>query len=200
MATEAIFHLAFWVLFAGLFVMRIFFALTVSHAGERVIPEREAVEREGWFMFADQLVMYVLLLIGLGLHAINPDWLGMLSVPLPGWLRWAPFALGLATLGFWSWTQVVLGKKWSPQLQPREEHQLITIGPYRRIRHPLYIAMLGYGTSLALVTANPVFILLTVTMIASLLARAPKEEKMMIEKFGEEYRLYRRSTGRFFPT
>ena len=46
----------------------------------------------------------------------------VLSAPFPGWLRWVGFALGLASLGFWVWTQLALGKKWSPQLQLREEH------------------------------------------------------------------------------
>jgi protein-S-isoprenylcysteine O-methyltransferase Ste14 len=108
-------------------------------------------------------------------------------------------ALGLASLGFWTWTQVALGKQWSPQLQLRKEHQLITTGPYRRIRHPLYTAMLGYAAGLALLTANWVFVGLLVVMIAWLPARVSREEQMMIEKFGDEYKAYMRSTGRFFP-
>jgi protein-S-isoprenylcysteine O-methyltransferase Ste14 len=199
MAAESIFHVAFWVLFGGVLVMRIYFALQVRRAGERVMPDREAVEREGRGMFAARVVMFLLLLGWLAFYAINPTWLGVLSVPFPGWLRWAGFALGLASLGFWSWTQVALGKEWSPQLQLREEHHLVTTGPYSRVRHPLYTAMLGYGTSLALVTANWVFVVLAVAMIAGLFARVPREEQMMIEQFGEEYKAYMQRTGRFFP-
>jgi len=199
MAAESIFHVAFLVLFGGVLVMRIYFALQVRRAGERVMPDREAVEREGRGMFAARVVMFLLLLGWLAFYAINPTWLGVLSVPFPGWLRWAGFALGLASLGFWSWTQVALGKEWSPQLQLREEHHLVTTGPYSRVRHPLYTAMLGYGTSLALVTANWVFVVLAVAMIAGLFARVPREEQMMIEQFGEEYKAYMQRTGRFFP-
>jgi protein-S-isoprenylcysteine O-methyltransferase Ste14 len=199
MATESTFRVAFWVLFAGVFIMRVYFALRVRQAGERVMPDREAVQREGWVMFAVRVVMFFLLLGWLALYAINPTWLGVLSVPFPDWLRWVGFALGLASLGFWSWTQVALGKEWSPQLQLREEHHLVTTGPYSRIRHPLYTAMLGYGISLALVTANWVFTALAVLVIAGLFARIPKEEQMMIEEFGEEYKAYMQRTGRFFP-
>ena len=199
MAAESIFHVAFWVLFGVVLVMRIYFALQVRRAGERVMPDREAVEHEGRGMFAARVVMFLLLLGWLAFYAINPTWLGVLSVPFPGWLRWAGFALGLASLGFWSWTQVALGKEWSPQLQLREEHHLVTTGPYSRVRHPLYTAMLGYGTSLALVTANWVFVVLAVAMIAGLFARVPREEQMMIEQFGEEYKAYMQRTGRFFP-
>lgn len=199
MTTESTFRIAFWVLFAGVFIMRVYFALRVRQAGERVMPDREAVKREGWGMFAVRVVMFFLLLGWLALYAIHPTWLGVLSVPFPDWLRWAGFALGLASLGFWSWTQVALGKEWSPQLQLREEHHLVTTGPYSRIRHPLYTAMLGYSASLALVTANWIFIAFAVVMIAGLFARVPKEEQMMIGKFGEEYKAYMQRTGRFFP-
>jgi protein-S-isoprenylcysteine O-methyltransferase Ste14 len=59
--------------------------------------------------------------------------------------------------------------------------------------------MIGYGISLALVTANWVFMVLAVAVIAGLFARVPKEEQMMIKEFGEEYRAYMQKTGRFFP-
>ena len=199
MTSESAYHIAFWVLFGGVFVMRMSFALRVRRAGERVMPDREAVAREGRGMFAVRVVMFFLLLGWLALYAVNPTWLGVLSVPFPDWLRWAGFALGLASLGFWSWTQVALGKEWSPQLQLREEHHLVTTGPYARIRHPLYTAMMGYGIGLALVTANWVFIILAVAVIAGLFARVPKEEQMMIKEFGEDYRAYMQRTGRFLP-
>jgi len=59
--------------------------------------------------------------------------------------------------------------------------------------------MIGYATGLALVTANWVFIVLAVVMIAGLLARLPRAEQMMIERFGKEYTTYMQRTGRFFP-
>ena len=199
MTTESAFRIAFWVLFGGVFVMQVYFSLQVRRARERVMPDREAIKREGRGMFAIRVLMFFFLLAWLALYAINPAWMEVLSVSFPGWLRWMGFALGLASLGFWAWTQVALGKEWSPQLQLREEHHLVAIGPYARIRHPLYTAMIGYGTSLALVTANWVVVVLAVAVIAGLFARVPKEEQMMIEEFGEEYKAYMQRKGRFFP-
>lgn len=60
---------------------------------------------------------------------MNLPWMRVLSVAFPGWLRWLGFVLGLASLGFWGRTQLELGKEWSSQLQLREEHRLVTIGP-----------------------------------------------------------------------
>jgi len=199
MANETIFRLAFWVLIAGVIVMRITFAIRVRWAGERVMPDRQAVEREGRGMFAVRVLMFCLLLAWLVLYAIYPPWMETLSAPLPDWLRWAGFILGLASLGLWTWTQVVLGKEWSPQLQLRQEHHLVTTGPYARVRHPLYTAMFGYGAGMALVTANLVFIILAAMMVAGAVARIPREEQMMIEGFGDEYTAYMQRTGRFFP-
>ncbi len=199
MAAETVFRVAFWILLAGVLAMRIASALTVRRAGERIMPDREAVQREGGGLFAVRVVTGILLGVWLVIYAVNPAWTGALSIPFPLWLRWAGFALGVASLGLWIWTQVALGKQWSPQLQLRREHQLVTTGPYSRVRHPLYSAMLGYGMGLALVTANWVFVGLVVVMIVWLPSRVSREEQMMIGKFGDEYQAYMRRTGRFFP-
>jgi protein-S-isoprenylcysteine O-methyltransferase Ste14 len=199
MTSESTFRIAFWVLLVGVLLMRVFFTVQVRRAGERLMPDRTAIEREGRVMFAFRVAMGLLLGCWLVLYAIYPAWMDVLLVPIPVWLRWAGFALGIVSLGFWSWTQVALGKEWSPQLQLREEHHLVTAGPYRRVRHPLYTAMFGYSASLALVTANWIFVAFAVLAIAATVARVPKEEQMMIGEFGEEYRAYMQKTGRFFP-
>lgn len=199
MTTESIFRVAFWVLIAGVLVMRIYFTLQVRRAGERLMPDRQAVEREGRVLFAIRVTLGLVLFGWLVVYTISPAWIKVLSVPFPHWLRWTGFPLGLASLGVWWWTQVALGKEWSPQLQLRDKHHLVTTGPYSHIRHPLYSAMFGYGIGLALVTANWVFIVFALVMIANMVARVPKEEQMMIEKFGEEYKTYMQRTGRFFP-
>ena len=199
MTAESLFRIAFWVLLAGVLLMRVYFAVRVRYAGERLMPDRQAVEREGGGMFAARAALFLALITWLVLYGIAPPWMKALSLPLPAWLRWAGFALGLASLGFWTWTQVALGELWSAQLQLRQEHHLVTGGPYSRIRHPLYTGMFGYGAGLALVTANWVFIFLAVAVIAGSLARVPREEQMLIGEFGEEYKAYMQRTGRFFP-
>jgi protein-S-isoprenylcysteine O-methyltransferase Ste14 len=199
MTSEWTFRIAFWILLAGVLLMRVYFVVQLRRARERLMPDREAVEREGRVMFAFRVAMGLLLGSWLALYAIYPTWMVVLLLPFPGWLRWAGFALGIVSIGVWSWTQVALGKEWSPQLQLRKEHRLVTTGPYRRVRHPLYMAMFGYSASLGLVTASWFFVAFAVLAIAATLARVPKEEQMMIGEFGEEYRAYMQRTGRFFP-
>jgi protein-S-isoprenylcysteine O-methyltransferase Ste14 len=199
MTAQSTFRIAFWILLAGVLFLRIYFTLRVRRAGERFMPDCEAVKSEGRGMFAARVILFLLLIAWLILYTLNPAWVGALAVPLPDWLRLMGFALELASLGFLAWAQVALGKEWSPQLQLREKHLLVTNGPYARMRHPLYTAMIGYSTGIALVTSNWAFIGLAVVAIAGLTFRVPREEQMMLNEFGEEYRAYMRRTGRFFP-
>ena len=67
------------------------------------------------------------------------------------------------------------------------------------MRHPLYTSMFGWGAALSLLTANWIFVAVSVLSIVGLIVRIPKEEQMMIETFGEEYKAYMQRSGRFFP-
>jgi len=122
-----------------------------------------------------------------------------LNYPLPLWLRWFGCAAGLAGLGLLTWTHAALGILWSPQLQLRPNHRLVAVGPYSRIRHPMYTAIVIWTMSLGLVVANWVPVILAIVASVFLAARVPREEKMMLERFGDEYRQYIKKTGRFLP-
>jgi protein-S-isoprenylcysteine O-methyltransferase Ste14 len=132
-------------------------------------------------------------------YAINPPWFGILSVPFPNWLRWTGVVLGIISFGFYGWSQATLGKEWSFHLQTRQEHHLVVTGPYARIRHPIYLALIAFLTGIALVTANWFFVALLAISIVVLVRRIPIEEEMMIQEFGAEYRAYVRRTGRLLP-
>jgi protein-S-isoprenylcysteine O-methyltransferase Ste14 len=139
MSTEKSFQIAFWVLLGLMLLMRVWFAFRVWPAGERLLPDRAAIHREGWQGFAVRCVLFLLLValvLSLCFHRANLRWF---VLPLLGWLRWAGFALGLASLGLRTWTHAALGRFWSAQLQLRAAHRLITSGPYARIRHPMYL-------------------------------------------------------------
>jgi protein-S-isoprenylcysteine O-methyltransferase Ste14 len=199
MNSEGTLRLAFWALFGVTLLMRIWFAIHVRRAGERLMPDKAAIRREGWRIFDIRLLVFLVLIALIVLLVCNPNWRSKLSFPLPFWLRWAGVALGLASLGLWTWTHVALGTLWSAQLQLRTHHWVVTFGPYLRIRHPMYTAVLAWATSLGLVLANWVPIVFAVWVAVILVARVPREEQMMLERFGDEYREYMKRTGRFLP-
>jgi protein-S-isoprenylcysteine O-methyltransferase Ste14 len=200
MATESTFRTAFFVLFIMLFAMRVYFMIKVRRSGGRILPDEKAVEREGgrgYYIF--RLIIFFALIAFLIMYFAGAGWIDWFSFQLPGWLRWVGFAIGIVTVLFWTWVQVTLDTQWSPQLQLTKGHRLITNGPYARIRHPLYAGMCGWFVSLSLLTANWIFVGACVLTFAGLMYRVPKEEQMLIEAFGDEYRDYMKRTGRFLP-
>jgi protein-S-isoprenylcysteine O-methyltransferase Ste14 len=146
-----------------------------------------------------RLMLFFYMLVAVVLYAINPAWLSASVLPLPAWLRWLGAGLGLAGLILLVWVQHTLGSRWSTNLQLGEEHTLITVGPYRWARHPMYTALFSFFAGLALLSASWLVVPLAAVGILVLYARIGKEETMMTERFGDEYRDYMQRTGRFLP-
>jgi len=63
----------------------------------------------------------------------------------------------------------------------------------------MYTAILAWATSLGFVIANWIPIIFAVWAAVILVARVPREEQMMLDQFGDEYREYMKRTGRFLP-
>jgi protein-S-isoprenylcysteine O-methyltransferase Ste14 len=200
MTTESIFRIAFLILFVMLLAMRVYFMVRVRRAGGRLTPDKQAVAREGGRgVLVIRVIAFFALVAFLVMYFFGAKWIDAFLFPLPAWLRWTGFGVGILTVVFWTWTQVTLDTQWSAQLQLTKDHHLITTGPYARIRHPLYAGVFGWCVSLSLLTANWIFVAVCALSIFGLLWRVPKEEQMMIEAFGEEYKAYMQCTGRFFP-
>ncbi len=132
-------------------------------------------------------------------YLINPAWLPVGRMDLPEWARWLGIAMGVASdyLTYWIFTS--LGTNVTPTVVTRQAHALVTTGPYRWVRHPLYsmgaMAFLGF----ALVAENWCIALLGALTFFVLAVRTGREEANLIERFGDEYRAYMRRTGRFLP-
>jgi len=93
-----------------------------------------------------------------------------------------------------------LGLNFSPKLQLRKEHSLVTNGVFKKIRHPMYTAHFLWSIAQVLLLQNWVagwsFL---VTILPLYLARVKEEEKMMLDEFGDQYRSYMGKTGRLLP-
>jgi protein-S-isoprenylcysteine O-methyltransferase Ste14 len=119
-------------------------------------------------------------------------------------LRPVPLAAGAVCLaaGLWLFARshADLGTNWSITLEVRENHQLVTNGIYRTLRHPMYSALLLYSIGQALVVPNwivgPSY---GVAMALLFALRLGPEERMMVEEFGKDYEAYRGRTKRLVP-
>jgi protein-S-isoprenylcysteine O-methyltransferase Ste14 len=115
-------------------------------------------------------------------------------------LAWLGIAVALAALLMFRLTHKALGRNWSVSLQVRENHRLIQDGVYARVRHPMYTAFWLWALAQALLLPNWVAGFAGLVGFGTLyLFRIGREERMMLDAFGEEYRNYAGRTARLIP-
>ncbi len=116
--------------------------------------------------------------------------------PLYGWLALLITAAGMA---FTLWARLILGRNWSGTVTVKENHELIRVGPYRVVRHPIYTGLtlaflgtaIGFGELRGLL-AIPI-------IVAGWKYKANVEERFMTTQFGERYERYRREVKGLIP-
>ncbi len=93
-----------------------------------------------------------------------------------------------------------LGKNWSPSVSGvRKDTALVTTGVYGFVRHPIYLGIFVSLSALALMVANLIVLLPTIALLVVLYASINEEETILIDRFGDEYREYKKRTPRFIP-
>lgn len=131
---------------------------------------------------------------------IYPGWLFRTNLSFPIWLRWVGVLIALMGFVLLQWAQNTLGKSWSDTPRMMKAQELIADGPYRIIRHPIYTAFILILGSTLLVSANWLIGLSWIGMtVLETISRIRFEENLMLEYFGEQYRVYMNKTGRLFP-
>lgn len=126
-------------------------------------------------------------------------WFGAFGLPLPAWLRAAGIPAALAGIALVHWSHRALGRHFSVELETGREHELITLGPYARVRHPMYAAFILFFLSSALVSAHALIALFSAGLSLWMWLRIPVEERMLRERFGAAYEDYMQRTGRLWP-
>jgi protein-S-isoprenylcysteine O-methyltransferase Ste14 len=120
---------------------------------------------------------------------------GVHSDPVRAGIGLVLFALGL---GLAVWARLHLGRNWGTPMTQKDEPELVTSGPYSRVRHPIYSGILiaGIGTAVAL---N--WLWLAAVLLAGIyfVYSATVEERFLTEQFPDAYPAYRRSTRMLLP-
>jgi protein-S-isoprenylcysteine O-methyltransferase Ste14 len=172
------------------------------------IPHRLRAERVGgnvsrrndprWFWRGMALAGPLVTVMCLG-FLIHPCWVDFAAVGLPGWLRLGGLPVGVAGVSLFAWMFRHLGLNVTSTSMPRAQATLVTSGPYRWVRHPMYTAAIILLIATVLFTANWVVALGGGGVMGLLVLRSRVEEQRLVEKFGDAYRNYQRTTGRFWP-
>jgi protein-S-isoprenylcysteine O-methyltransferase Ste14 len=152
---------------------------------------------------AQELILLGISLSGLGIIPIVyvltgfPAFANRAFVPAVAWLGVLP---ALGSLWLFYRTHKELGRNWSVSLEVRDKHELITRGVYRYVRHPMYSAFFLWAVAQALLLPNWIAGLSGIVGFGTLyLFRVGREEQLMLNAFGEEYRTYMRRTARILP-
>lgn len=192
--SQSFFHLVFAISFTVFTLIRMY-----SH--------RQARKHAGKFEYkegkSNQIVRALIgfpFILGLFAYMFYPPLLNWAAFSLPAWAQWTGVGLSVVSLALLVWIQRSLGHNFNTTLHIREEHTLVTHGPYNWVRHPMYTTLVLFEVSLLLLTANW-FIggVLLIAQIIVILARVNNEERVLLEKFGEQYRQYMQRAGRFLP-
>ena len=128
------------------------------------------------------------------------SWLDFANYSLPLWAGWVGVILIiLALIIFWR-AHADLKTNWSPSLEIREKHELITRGIYGYIRHPMYASQWLWVIAQPLLLQNWIAGWLDLfVFILFYVLRVRAEEKLMIDTFGDQYRDYMKKVGGVFP-
>ena len=137
------------------------------------------------------IALAVLVLLRIGVfrhHGLNSNhWLGGFGLVL--------FGLGLSLA---VWARVHIGRNWGTPMSHKDEPELVTSGPYRFVRHPIYAGILlaGVGTAIAV---SWEWLIGVVLAGAYFVYAATVEERYLTEQFPEAYPAYRQSTKMLVP-
>jgi protein-S-isoprenylcysteine O-methyltransferase Ste14 len=132
-------------------------------------------------------------------YLLNPRWMAWSKIGSPEWTRWLGVAIGFFCVAGIYWLFSNIGRNITPTSATRDDHNLVTSGPYRWVRHPLYTVGSSLFISLGMIADNWFIAAVGILAFIAMAVRTPKEEANLIEKFGDEYREYMKRTGRFFP-
>jgi protein-S-isoprenylcysteine O-methyltransferase Ste14 len=187
-----IFEVAYWVAIVVEMVIR---APLNKKRKEEKMSEQRVSSQEKFILFLLLIGMFILPLI----YSAS-TWLDFANYSLPVWAGWLGIALLLGALFVFWRAHADLGLNWSPSLEIREKHQLITKGIYGVIRHPMYASQWLWVIAQPLLLQNWIvgFVNLLI-FIPFYMLRVQAEEKMMVDTFGDEYREYMKQTGGVLP-
>lgn len=140
------------------------------------------------------------LLLSFLAYMINPRWMAWSELALPVWVRWVGVGVGIVCLPLlWSLFRSI-GSNISETVLTKINHELISTGLFRWIRHPLYTVSMSLFVAYGLMASNWWLLLFTaIGLVTIVVLVIPKEEAELIAKFGDEYRDYQKRVGKLVP-
>jgi protein-S-isoprenylcysteine O-methyltransferase Ste14 len=122
-----------------------------------------------------------------------------LVFPDADWLRLLGVLIYLLALGWVYWSFITLGRQHSAEVTIQEDHQFITDGPYRWVRHPMYLGLIIFPAGAGMAFGSWIGMALPLLTTALFIWRIADEERLMHQEFGNCWETYSRRTWRLVP-
>lgn len=164
-------------------------------AGESALGPRA----EGAWLAAGTGMAILMFGVSVVARLANPDWLPWMELPLSSAFRWlgVPTMILGATLHVWGARH--LGRNLTVTIGTIQGHTLVTTGPFRWLRHPLYTGGMVESIGVCLLLASGIVTIGAFTFWLLIIIRTPREEALLRKRFGEDYARYAEQVGRFLP-
>ena len=179
-------HIFSWIVYGG-------WALLVAYLTVTAVKAKPDTEPDLGQSFG---LMYALLLA-----------FALPYVPLFSFVNYAPVGTPLSIVGlavffvgmaFFVAARQKLGRNWSQTVSTKEEQELVTEGPYKVVRHPMYSAGMLQCLGAAIVVGGP-FLCMLFTLLPIFLWRVGAEDKLMTREFPTQYPSYMQHTKGLIP-
>lgn len=187
-----IFKLVYWGAMVIQVIIRTPFG--ISRRAKKVVEKRNVI--------AENIMLVLLTIASLVLPLIYSvtNWLAFADYNLPVWTGWTGVFIIICSEVVFLLAHIGLKDNWSGTLEMYDKHTLMTNGIFKYIRHPMYLSQLIWVIAQILLIQNWIagpagFIF----FIPFYLYRVGAEEKMLLDRFGTQYREYMKTTGRLFP-
>ena len=115
------------------------------------------------------------------------------------WLQWIGIALTYIGAALAIWARLRLGDNWSSRVNLKQDHQLVSSGPYAFVRHPIYTGFLTAVVGTAIEVGEWRGVLATALVAVAHTLKARREEEFMVSEFGQRYVDYQKQTGFLLP-
>ncbi len=191
---ETSFQIALVVVILITMAIGIPYRLKAASSGERI-----SHKEEGYLFAATLRIAGLLLWLSTFAYLLYPTSVAWATIPAPSLLRWLAAIAAIASTALFYWTLSSLGKNLTDTVVTRQNAVLVTHGPYRWVRHPFYLSAALMMACVTVLTANWLIGITSLLVLTLLAIRTPKEEEMLIQRFGDDYRRYIETTGKFIP-
>ena len=141
-----------------------------------------------------RVLLALVVILGIRSHLLTGH-SGQISNPAFRWICFGVFLVGLAIA---VWARAYLGSNWGQPMSQRAEPELITAGPYRYVRHPIYSGLILAMAATA-ATFNLYGLIVVAFVSAYFIYSGVVEERNMLNRFPDTFAAYEHSTKMLIP-